>query len=204
MSRRWNDCKFIIEIHSVREPPRLWMAAFYYGVCVIDSLLFLIKGSCIITSYNGYPAALSTTWSHSRGCKSSFQSHKSNRLLSRFVFSSSQTPKHEFCKYFKILFILYLFRSNDRRLDSNALICDCQLLWLAKMLNEKQGTTQVAAICQSPDQLNGRSVTSLIEEFNCSKSPWKETEIYDHFSFWFINDPLFFFPFYSTQPPSTI
>lgn len=55
------------------------------------------------------------------------------------------------------------------RLDSNALICDCQILWLAKMLNEKQGTTQAAAICQSPDQLNGRSVTSLIEEFNCKK-----------------------------------
>ena len=54
-------------------------------------------------------------------------------------------------------------------MDSNALICDCQMLWLAKMLQEKQGTTQAAAICQSPDQLNGRSVTSLIEEFNCSK-----------------------------------
>lgn len=60
-------------------------------------------------------------------------------------------------------------KSNEyRRLDSNALICDCQILWLAKMLNEKQGTTQAAAICQSPDQLVGRSVTSLIEEFNCS------------------------------------
>jgi hypothetical protein len=57
---------------------------------------------------------------------------------------------------------------NNRRLDSNALICDCQILWLAKMLNEKQGTTLAAAICQSPDQLVGRSVTSLIEEFNCS------------------------------------
>lgn len=66
-----------------------------------------------------------------------------------------------------IIRIFFLF--DDRRLDSNALICDCQMLWLAKMLNEKQGTTQVAAICQSPDELSGRSVTSLIEEFNCSE-----------------------------------
>lgn len=63
---------------------------------------------------------------------------------------------------------MFYFQTKQRRLDSNALICDCQILWLAKMLNEKQGTTQAAAICQSPDQLNGRSVTSLIEEFNCS------------------------------------
>ena len=58
---------------------------------------------------------------------------------------------------------------NKRRLDSNALICDCQMLWLTKMLIEKQGTTQAAAICQYPDTLTGRSVSSLIEEFNCSK-----------------------------------
>ena len=43
------------------------------------------------------------------------------------------------------------------------------MLWLTKMLIEKQGTTQAAATCQYPDKLTGRSVSSLIEEFNCSK-----------------------------------
>jgi len=57
-----------------------------------------------------------------------------------------------------------------RRLDSNALICDCQMLWLAQMLNEKQGTTLAAATCEYPAKLHGKPVSSLVDNFICSKS----------------------------------
>jgi peroxidase len=56
-----------------------------------------------------------------------------------------------------------------RRLDSNALICDCQMLWLARMLNEKQSTTQAAANCEYPAKLNGKPVSAIVDDFNCSQ-----------------------------------
>ena len=55
-----------------------------------------------------------------------------------------------------------------RRLDSNALVCDCRLMWLAQMVKEKQHTTQVAATCHFPSELQGKSLTSLTDsEFQC-------------------------------------
>ncbi|KAG7177543.1 Peroxidasin-like 6, partial [Homarus americanus] len=58
------------------------------------------------------------------------------------------------------------------RLDSNALVCDCQLMWLAQMVKEKQHTTQVAATCQFPSVLQGKSLTSLNDsEFQCRGKP---------------------------------
>ncbi|XP_071524649.1 peroxidasin homolog isoform X1 [Panulirus ornatus] len=58
------------------------------------------------------------------------------------------------------------------RLDSNALVCDCQLMWLAQMVKEKQHTTQVAATCQFPSGLQGKSLTSLNDsEFQCRGKP---------------------------------
>ncbi|ROT75796.1 putative Thyroid peroxidase precursor [Penaeus vannamei] len=57
------------------------------------------------------------------------------------------------------------------RLDSNALVCDCQLLWLAEMVKEKQHRTQVAATCQFPSDLQGKSLTSLADShFECRAS----------------------------------
>ncbi|KAG0723195.1 Peroxidasin [Chionoecetes opilio] len=59
-----------------------------------------------------------------------------------------------------------------RRLDSNALVCDCRLMWLAQMVKEKQHTTQVAATCHFPSDLQGKSLTSLNDsEFQCRGRP---------------------------------
>lgn len=58
------------------------------------------------------------------------------------------------------------------RLDSNALVCDCRLMWLAQMVKEKQHTTQVAATCHFPSDLQGKSLTSLTDsEFQCRGTP---------------------------------
>ena len=55
-----------------------------------------------------------------------------------------------------------------RRLDSNALVCDCQMMWFAEMLKEKRGSTQTAATCNFPQNLQGKSLQALsIEEFHC-------------------------------------
>ncbi|MBN3304761.1 PXDN protein, partial [Amia calva] len=59
-----------------------------------------------------------------------------------------------------------------KRLDSNGLICDCELIWLAELMKEylKNGNTQVAATCEHPRRLQGRSVATVTaEEFNCER-----------------------------------
>ncbi|KAL5015945.1 hypothetical protein ScPMuIL_005534 [Solemya velum] len=56
------------------------------------------------------------------------------------------------------------------RLDSNALVCDCQMLWLAEMLKDQHGDTQAAATCEFPENLQGRSLMSITsEDFNCQR-----------------------------------
>lgn len=56
------------------------------------------------------------------------------------------------------------------RLDSNALVCDCEMMWLAKLLQEKQSTTQAAATCQYPDSMEGKSLMNISEnDFHCIK-----------------------------------
>uniref|UniRef100_A0A452TKP2 Lactoperoxidase n=1 Tax=Ursus maritimus TaxID=29073 RepID=A0A452TKP2_URSMA len=57
-----------------------------------------------------------------------------------------------------------------RRLDSNALVCDCDLMWLGELMQgyARNGQTQAAATCEYPRSLQGRSIASLtVEEFNC-------------------------------------
>lgn len=64
--------------------------------------------------------------------------------------------------------VVYAFR----RLDSNALNCDCELLWLADLLKQyaESGNAQAAATCDYPSRLQGRSVATLTaEELNCGK-----------------------------------
>ncbi|KAI1895779.1 hypothetical protein AGOR_G00110290 [Albula goreensis] len=59
-----------------------------------------------------------------------------------------------------------------RRLDSNTLNCDCELLWLADLLKQyaESGNAQAAATCEYPARLQGRSVATLTaEELNCGK-----------------------------------
>lgn len=60
-----------------------------------------------------------------------------------------------------------------RRLDSNTLNCDCELLWLADLLKQyaESGNAQAAATCEYPSRLQGRSVATLTaEELNCGKT----------------------------------
>lgn len=59
-----------------------------------------------------------------------------------------------------------------RRLDSNSLFCDCDLLWLAELLKKyaEQGSIQTAATCEAPRDLHGRSIVTLTaQEFNCGE-----------------------------------
>lgn len=59
-----------------------------------------------------------------------------------------------------------------RRLDSNALLCDCDLMWLAELLKKYalQGNPQTTATCESPRELQGRSIITLsTQEFNCGE-----------------------------------
>lgn len=54
------------------------------------------------------------------------------------------------------------------RLDSNALVCDCNLVWLVQRLQSKP--SEMAAICQSPNEMKGRSLTTMsMDDFHCTE-----------------------------------
>ncbi|XP_044118085.1 peroxidasin homolog isoform X2 [Neovison vison] len=58
------------------------------------------------------------------------------------------------------------------RLDSNALRCDCGILWLAELLRTyaQSGHAQAAATCEHPRRVQGRSVASVTpEELDCER-----------------------------------
>ncbi|OCT81192.1 peroxidasin isoform X1 [Xenopus laevis] len=58
------------------------------------------------------------------------------------------------------------------RLDSNALHCDCEILWLADLLKiySESGNAQAAATCEYPRRLQGRSVSTITpSELNCER-----------------------------------
>lgn len=59
-----------------------------------------------------------------------------------------------------------------RRLDSNALRCDCEILWLADLLKTyaESGNAQAAATCEYPRRIQGRSVATITpEELDCGE-----------------------------------
>lgn len=59
-----------------------------------------------------------------------------------------------------------------RRLDSNALRCDCAILWLAELLRTyaRSGHAQAAATCEHPRRVQGRSVATVTpEELDCGE-----------------------------------
>ena len=67
---------------------------------------------------------------------------------------------------------LSVFFLNFRRLDSNAFVCDCQMMWLKEMIAEKRAHTQAAATCEYPGRPSGstQNVVNIEEaEFHCSK-----------------------------------
>ncbi|KAM4693347.1 peroxidasin homolog isoform 2-T2 [Discoglossus pictus] len=58
------------------------------------------------------------------------------------------------------------------RLDSNALHCDCEILWLADLLKiySESGNAQAAATCEYPRRLQGRSLSTITPaELNCER-----------------------------------
>lgn len=62
--------------------------------------------------------------------------------------------------------------SSHRRLDSNALRCDCEILWLADLLKTyaRSGNAQAAATCEYPRRIQGRSVATITpEELDCGE-----------------------------------
>lgn len=74
------------------------------------------------------------------------------------------------CPFLSIICLCVRFFCVFRRLDSNALNCDCELLWLADLLKQyaESGNAQAAATCDYPSRLQGRSVATLTaEELNC-------------------------------------
>lgn len=56
-----------------------------------------------------------------------------------------------------------------RRLDSNQLVCDCDLVWLATLLR-RTPNTETAATCHEPAKLKNRPLVRLTpRDLNCSK-----------------------------------
>lgn len=58
-----------------------------------------------------------------------------------------------------------------RRLDSNLLTCDCDMLWLVNVLKRSQDSKedgQFTATCQFPAEMNGKSLMEMTEaDFHC-------------------------------------
>lgn len=53
------------------------------------------------------------------------------------------------------------------RLDSNALVCDCAMLWFIRMLAE-HSEMSIAATCYEPAGATGTSLAAMKEkDFNC-------------------------------------
>jgi len=57
-----------------------------------------------------------------------------------------------------------------RRLDSNLLTCDCDILWLVNVLKKNRDSEvgQFAATCQFPVEMSGKSLMEMTEaDFHC-------------------------------------
>lgn len=61
-----------------------------------------------------------------------------------------------------------------RRLDSNLLTCDCDILWLVNVLKKNHDLVeagQFAATCQFPVEMSGKSLMEMTEaDLHCGKS----------------------------------
>lgn len=55
------------------------------------------------------------------------------------------------------------------RLDSNALICDCSMLWLVKMMAQ-HNDMYIEATCYEPQRVTGMPLSVMDErDFQCRK-----------------------------------
>ncbi|XP_014210778.1 peroxidasin homolog [Copidosoma floridanum] len=53
------------------------------------------------------------------------------------------------------------------RLDSNALICDCEILWLVERMKER---VEMPAVCRGPREMEGKRLDDMTpEDFHCSR-----------------------------------
>ncbi|CAG9770577.1 unnamed protein product [Ceutorhynchus assimilis] len=54
------------------------------------------------------------------------------------------------------------------RLDHNALVCDCKLAWLSKMLSKSHSVLQASASCAQPTEMTGKSLIGMEHKhFHC-------------------------------------
>lgn len=61
-------------------------------------------------------------------------------------------------------------RLRKLRLDSNALVCDCSLLWMVRML-ANHSDMSVVATCYEPATVTGTSLAAMSEkDFKCRES----------------------------------
>jgi hypothetical protein len=56
------------------------------------------------------------------------------------------------------------------RLDSNAIKCDCSLMWFVKMLKSHQHSLVVAATCHAPKEMEGKNLnTIVVDDLHCGE-----------------------------------
>lgn len=61
---------------------------------------------------------------------------------------------------YRFEYYIFFYSLYNRRLDSNALICDCSIMGLAQMLAEHPGA-EAAAYCEQPSNMHGKSVMAM-------------------------------------------
>ncbi|CAH0386545.1 unnamed protein product [Bemisia tabaci] len=58
------------------------------------------------------------------------------------------------------------------RLDGNALVCDCEIMWLSHLLREKHmQSVHFAATCDQPEVMHGKNLSSITEDDMHCKPP---------------------------------
>lgn len=101
---------------------------------------------------------------HWTGCKF-FTIQRTTKLpknwFSRYLYNNhiKQIPKGAFQN---------LPRLKILRLDHNALICDCKIAWLSRMLSKTHTKLQASAICDQPREMSGMSIINMEpSHFHC-------------------------------------